>query len=68
MQKYIKEHDYGLTIFNIDSQNDVFDFRNLLGEDLGPLDIKELEQLERQLDVSLRQTRSTRASSPLWHK
>ncbi|XP_074588969.1 agamous-like MADS-box protein MADS4 [Curcuma longa] len=34
--------------------------RNLLGEDLGPLSIKELEQLERQLDVSLRQIRSTR--------
>ncbi|XP_042455188.1 agamous-like MADS-box protein MADS4 [Zingiber officinale] len=34
--------------------------RNLLGEDLGPLTIKELEQLERQLDVSLRQIRSTR--------
>ncbi|XP_074566713.1 agamous-like MADS-box protein MADS4 [Curcuma longa] len=34
--------------------------RNLLGEDLGPLTIKEVEQLERQLDVSLRQIRSTR--------
>nr|XP_018682855.1 PREDICTED: agamous-like MADS-box protein AGL9 homolog [Musa acuminata subsp. malaccensis] len=34
--------------------------RNLLGEDLGPLNIKELEQLERQLDASLRQIRSTR--------
>ncbi|THU48379.1 hypothetical protein C4D60_Mb09t25610 [Musa balbisiana] len=34
--------------------------RNLLGEDLGPLSIKELEQLERQLDASLRQIRSTR--------
>nr|QKX44756.1 SEPALLATA-like MADS-box protein 1 [Paphiopedilum henryanum] len=34
--------------------------RNLLGEDLGPLNSKELEQLERQLDASLRQIRSTR--------
>ncbi|XP_068665648.1 agamous-like MADS-box protein MADS4 [Aristolochia californica] len=34
--------------------------RNLLGEDLGPLSGKELDQLERQLDVSLRQIRSTR--------
>ncbi|KAH7683200.1 MADS box transcription factor domain-containing protein [Dioscorea alata] len=34
--------------------------RNLLGEDLGPLSSKELEQLERQLDVSLKQIRSTR--------
>nr|BAU88528.1 SEPALLATA-like gene [Tricyrtis sp. Shinonome] len=34
--------------------------RNLMGEDLGPLSTKELEQLERQLDSSLRQIRSTR--------
>ncbi|KAG7978759.1 hypothetical protein I3843_05G097900 [Carya illinoinensis] len=34
--------------------------RHLLGEDLGPLSIKELESLERQLDVSLKQIRSTR--------
>nr|WDA53349.1 MADS-box protein 9 [Erycina pusilla] len=34
--------------------------RNLLGEDLGPLTSKELEHLERQLDASLRQIRSTR--------
>ncbi|XP_042473619.1 agamous-like MADS-box protein MADS4 [Zingiber officinale] len=34
--------------------------RNLLGEDLGPLTIKDLEQLERQLDVSLLHIRSTR--------
>ncbi|XP_058103139.1 agamous-like MADS-box protein MADS4 isoform X2 [Magnolia sinica] len=34
--------------------------RNLLGEDLGPLSGKELETLERQLDISLRQIRSTR--------
>ncbi|XP_020261082.1 agamous-like MADS-box protein AGL9 homolog isoform X2 [Asparagus officinalis] len=34
--------------------------RNLLGEDLGPLSSKELEQLERQLDSSLKQIRSTR--------
>ncbi|KAJ9709880.1 hypothetical protein PVL29_001386 [Vitis rotundifolia] len=34
--------------------------RNLLGEDLGPLSTKELESLERQLDVSLKQIRSTR--------
>jgi MADS-box transcription factor len=32
--------------------------RNLLGEDLGPLNSKELEQLERQLDGSLKQVRS----------
>ncbi|XP_028755938.1 developmental protein SEPALLATA 1-like [Neltuma alba] len=32
--------------------------RNLLGEDLGPLNSKELEQLERQLDSSLKQVRS----------
>ncbi|CAI0627356.1 unnamed protein product [Linum tenue] len=34
--------------------------RNLLGEDLGPLSTKELESLERQLDMSLKQIRSTR--------
>nr|AAT46095.1 SEPALLATA-like protein [Akebia trifoliata] len=34
--------------------------RNLLGEDLGPLSGKELETLERQLDMSLKQIRSTR--------
>ncbi|KAI8526825.1 hypothetical protein RHMOL_Rhmol12G0026900 [Rhododendron molle] len=34
--------------------------RNLLGEDLGPLNSKELESLERQLDVSLKHIRSTR--------
>ncbi|KAM7269613.1 hypothetical protein ACFE04_025110 [Oxalis oulophora] len=34
--------------------------RNLLGEDLGPLNSKELESLERQLDSSLKQIRSTR--------
>lgn len=44
-----------LSIFNL-----LCDYRNLLGEDLGPLSIKELEQLERQLDASLRQIRSTR--------
>ncbi|XP_056165439.1 agamous-like MADS-box protein MADS4 isoform X2 [Syzygium oleosum] len=34
--------------------------RNLLGEELGPLSSKELESLERQLDSSLKQIRSTR--------
>ncbi|KAK4780023.1 hypothetical protein SAY87_016129 [Trapa incisa] len=34
--------------------------RNLLGEELGPLNSKELESLERQLDASLKQIRSTR--------
>nr|ASP44960.1 SEPALLATA-like MADS box protein GRCD8 [Gerbera hybrid cultivar] len=34
--------------------------RNLLGEDLGPLNCKELESLERQLDTSLKQIRSAR--------
>ncbi|XP_066395735.1 MADS-box transcription factor 8-like [Miscanthus floridulus] len=33
--------------------------RNLLGEDLGSLGIKELEQFEKQLDLSLRHIRST---------
>ncbi|XP_057961255.1 agamous-like MADS-box protein MADS2 isoform X3 [Malania oleifera] len=34
--------------------------RNLLGEELGPLTTKELEQLERQLEGSLKQIRSTK--------
>ncbi|KAJ0037776.1 hypothetical protein Pint_23751 [Pistacia integerrima] len=34
--------------------------RNFLGEELGPLSSKELESLERQLDMSLKQIRSTR--------
>nr|ALE99364.1 sepallata 1 [Annona squamosa] len=34
--------------------------RNLLGEDLGPLNTKELEHLENQLETSLKQIRSTK--------
>ncbi|KAK6928072.1 Transcription factor, K-box [Dillenia turbinata] len=34
--------------------------RNLLGEDLGPLGTKDLEQLERQLEGSLKLIRSTK--------
>ncbi|KAK9684454.1 hypothetical protein RND81_10G211300 [Saponaria officinalis] len=39
--------------------------RNLLGEDLAPLNIKELEQLEQQLETSLEQIRSTKTSQML---
>ncbi|KMT18680.1 hypothetical protein BVRB_2g028090 isoform A [Beta vulgaris subsp. vulgaris] len=39
--------------------------RNLLGEDLGPLNVKELDQLERQLESSLKQIRSTKTQSML---
>lgn len=43
-------------------------YRNLFGEDLGPLNSKELESLERQLDMSLKQIRSTRVChiTSLW--
>ncbi|KAJ4972561.1 hypothetical protein NE237_005735 [Protea cynaroides] len=34
--------------------------RNFLGEELGPLNTKELDQLEHQLEVSLKQIRSTK--------
>ncbi|GFY82916.1 K-box region and MADS-box transcription factor family protein [Actinidia rufa] len=34
--------------------------RQLLGEDLGPLNINELEHLEHQLETSLKQIRSTK--------
>ncbi|MFS7947996.1 putative transcription factor MADS-MIKC family [Helianthus anomalus] len=37
----------------------------LFGEDLNPLNLKELEQLERQLDSTLRQIRSIRTQSML---
>ncbi|KAI9153138.1 hypothetical protein LWI28_006588 [Acer negundo] len=36
--------------------------RNLLGEDLGPLNSKDLEQLERQLDSSLKHVRSIKVT------
>nr|QCQ83115.1 floral homeotic protein SEPALLATa 1-like protein [Ambrosia artemisiifolia] len=39
--------------------------RQLFGEDLEPLNLKELEQLERQLDSTLRQIRSIRTQSML---
>ncbi|XP_076941814.1 agamous-like MADS-box protein MADS2 [Bidens hawaiensis] len=39
--------------------------RQLFGEDLGPLNLKELEQLEHQLDSTLRQIRSIRTQSML---
>ncbi|KAG5034792.1 hypothetical protein JHK87_009702 [Glycine soja] len=39
--------------------------RNLLGEDLGPLNTKDLEQLEHQLDSSLKQVRSTKSKATL---
>ncbi|WVZ82400.1 hypothetical protein U9M48_029666 [Paspalum notatum var. saurae] len=35
--------------------------RNLLGEDLGPLNVKELEQLENQIEISLKHIRSSKA-------
>ncbi|KAL0535628.1 hypothetical protein IC582_029968 [Cucumis melo] len=39
--------------------------RNLLGEDLGPLNAQELEQLEHQLETSLERIRSTKTQSLL---
>nr|AGT21645.1 PFRIN [Physalis pubescens] len=39
--------------------------RHMLGEDLGELSTKDLEQLERQLDSSLRQIRSTKTKQML---
>ncbi|KAJ0653800.1 putative transcription factor MADS-MIKC family [Helianthus annuus] len=40
-------------------------YEQLFGEDLNPLNLKELEQLERQLDSTLRQIRSIRTQSML---
>ncbi|KAG5029408.1 hypothetical protein JHK87_012922 [Glycine soja] len=56
-------HNYWLILYSIEEFCVVFNFyplRNLMGEDLGPLSSKELESLERQLDSSLKQIRSTR--------
>ncbi|GAB4832429.1 Alpha-glucosidase 2 [Ancistrocladus abbreviatus] len=39
--------------------------RNLLGEELAPLNVKELDQLERQLEASLKHIRSTKTQSML---
>ncbi|OMO70129.1 Transcription factor, K-box [Corchorus capsularis] len=39
--------------------------RNLLGEDLGPLNSKDLDQLEHQLESSLKQIRSTKTQAML---
>ncbi|GMH04378.1 hypothetical protein Nepgr_006217 [Nepenthes gracilis] len=39
--------------------------RNLLGEDLGPLNLRELDQLERHLEASLKQIRSSKTQSML---
>ncbi|OVA11003.1 Transcription factor [Macleaya cordata] len=41
--------------------------RNLLGQDLEPLSVKELDQLENQLEVSLKQVRSTKTQFMLDH-
>jgi hypothetical protein len=38
-------------------------FRNLLGEDLGPLNVKELEQLENQIEISLKHIRSSKVAN-----
>jgi hypothetical protein len=45
----------GMNINNISSP-----FRNILGEELEHLDINDLEQLERQLDSSLKTIRSNK--------
>uniref|UniRef100_A0A453QSU5 MADS-box transcription factor n=1 Tax=Aegilops tauschii subsp. strangulata TaxID=200361 RepID=A0A453QSU5_AEGTS len=39
--------------------------RNLLGEDLGPLNMKELEQLENQIEISLKHIRATKSQQSL---
>ncbi|XXG55513.1 hypothetical protein AAC387_Pa03g3169 [Persea americana] len=41
--------------------------RNLLGEDLEPLSLKELEQLENQLEMSLKRIRTTKTQFMLDH-
>lgn len=41
---------------------DILFGRHLLGDELGPLNIDELEHLELQLDTSLKHIKSTRVS------
>ncbi|KAF3650091.1 putative peptidyl-prolyl cis-trans isomerase E-like [Capsicum annuum] len=57
--------EIALIIFS--SRGKLYEFcsssRHMLGEDLGELNTKDLEQLERQLDSSLRQIRSTKEQS-----
>ncbi|KAF3646371.1 putative peptidyl-prolyl cis-trans isomerase E-like [Capsicum annuum] len=57
--------EIALIIFS--SRGKLYEFcsssRHMLGEDLGELNIKDLEQLEHQLDSSLRQIRSTKEQS-----
>ncbi|KAI6683286.1 hypothetical protein NL676_029199 [Syzygium grande] len=59
--------EVALIIFS--SRGKLFEFcsssRNLLGEDLGSLDSKELEHLERQLESSLKHIRSTKTQCML---
>lgn len=42
--------------------NLLYFYRHLLGDELGPLTIDDLEHLEVQLDTSLKHIRSTRVS------
>ncbi|RLM87623.1 MADS-box transcription factor 8 isoform X1 [Panicum miliaceum] len=59
------ESVYSMSFFHDEVTFDLTAMRNLLGEDLGTLGIKELEQLEKQLDSSLRHIRSTRTQHML---
>ena len=37
--------------------------RNILGEDLGPLSMRELEQIENQIDISLKHIRTRKVEN-----
>ena len=58
------KHTHRHIYINVAHAFDCLSYRNLMGEDLGPLSSKELESLERQLDMSLKQIRSIRVHKP----
>ncbi|URD81647.1 ACT domain [Musa troglodytarum] len=61
--------DAEVAVIIFSSRGKLYEFcsgsRNLLGEDLGSLSIKELDYLEKQLDMSLKEIRSTRTQQML---
>jgi len=54
--------DYGFYIATFSDNVMGANCRNMLGEDLGPLNVKELDQLERQLESTLKQIRSIKVT------
>ncbi|KAJ4898515.1 hypothetical protein Rs2_25309 [Raphanus sativus] len=51
---------YSMSLYTYNSS----DFRHLLGEEIAGMAVDELEQLQHQVDTSLRQIRSTKPALP----